>query len=295
MATGRPRRSVLYVPGSNARALAKARQLAADGLILDLEDAVAPSAKDEARALVLAELARGGYGHRELVLRVNGEETPWGQADLTAAARCRAHAVLLPKVESAESVRAAERALAVAGAPAEQAIWCMIETPRGVLRSAEIAGASPKVACLVMGTSDLVKDLRARHTPGRQEVATALGLTLLAARAHRLAALDGVHLDLSDDAGFEASCRQGLEMGFDGKTLIHPRTIEVANRVFSPSPEEVAAARRVIAAHADAAAAGKGLVVVDGKLVESLHVENARRLVALADAIAARSSAQPPK
>ena len=295
MTMARPRRSVLYVPGSNARALAKARQLAADGLILDLEDAVAPSAKEEARALVLAELARGGYGHRELAVRVNGAETPWGEADLSAAARCGAHAVLLPKVEGAGSVRAAERVLGAAGAPADQAIWCMIETPRGVLQAAEIAGASPRVACLVMGTSDLVKDLQARHTPGRQEVATALGLTLLAARAHHLAALDGVHLDLSDDAGFEASCRQGLEMGFDGKTLIHPRTIEVANRVFSPAPEEVAEARRIIAAHAEAVAAGRGLAVVDGKLVESLHVENARRLVALAEAIASRPEAQPRK
>ncbi len=294
MATERPRRSVLYVPGSNVRALAKARQLPADGLVLDLEDAVAPSAKDEARERVLSELARGGYGHREVAIRVNGAETAWGRADLAAAARSGAHAVLLPKVESARSVRDAERALRAAGAPEEQAIWCMIETPRGVLRSEEIAGASPRVACVVMGTSDLVKDLRARHTPGRGEVATALGLTLLAARAHRLAALDGVHLDLADDAGFEASCRQGREMGFDGKTLIHPKTIEAANRVFSPGPEEVAAARRVVAAHAEAAAAGQGVVVVDGKLVEALHVEDARRLLALAEAIAALSADRDP-
>lgn len=278
------------MPGSNPRALAKARRLAADALILDLEDAVAPSAKGEARGLVVAELARGGFGHRERVIRVNGAETPWGADDLAAAAGSGADAVLLPKVEGAEPVRAAERALEAAGAPAALAIWCMIETPRGVLRSAEIAGASARVACLVMGTSDLVKDLHAHHTPGRQEVAIALGLTLLAARAHGLVALDGVHLDLADDAGFEASCRQGLEMGFDGKTLIHPRTIEVANRVFSPGPEEVAAARRVIAAHAEAAAAGKGVVVVDGKLVEGLHVENARRLLDLAEAIAARDA-----
>ncbi len=294
MATARPRRSVLYVPGSNARALAKARELAADGLILDLEDAVAPSAKDEARERVLAELGRGGFGHRELAVRVNGADTPWGAGDLAAAAGSGAHAVLLSKVESAEDVRAAERALRAAGAPVEQALWCMIETPLGVLRSAEIAGASPRVACLVMGTSDLVKDLQARHTPERLEVVTALGLTLLAARAHRLAALDGVHLDLADDAGFEASCRQGRQMGFDGKTLIHPRTIGAANRAFSPSPEEVESARRVIAAHAEAEAAGRGVVVVDGRLVESLHVEQARRLLALADAIAGRSAGRDP-
>jgi citrate lyase subunit beta/citryl-CoA lyase len=164
----------------------------------------------------------------------------------------------------------------------------MVETPRGVLAAAEIAGASPRLACLVAGTSDLVKDLRARHTPGRAEVLASLSLTLLAARAHGLAALDGVHLDLADDAGFEAACRQGRDLGFDGKTLIHPRTIDVANRVFAPSPDEVREARRVIAAHAEAEAAGKGVAVVDGRLVEALHVAEARRVVALADAIAAR-------
>lgn len=284
----RPRRSVLYMPGSNARALEKARTLPADGLILDLEDAVAPAAKAEARALVLAALAAGGFGPRETVLRVNGPATPWGAEDLAAAARSGADAVLLPKVESAAEVRAAERALEAAGAPEPLRLWCMIETPRGVLAAAEIAAATPRLACLVAGTSDLVKDLRARHTPGRAEVLASLSLVLLAARAHGLAALDGVHLDLSDDAGFEASCRQGRDLGFDGKTLVHPRTIDAANRIFAPSPEEVAAARRVIAAHADAERSGSGVVVVDGRLVEALHVEAARRTVALAEAIVAR-------
>jgi citrate lyase subunit beta/citryl-CoA lyase len=164
----------------------------------------------------------------------------------------------------------------------------MIETPRGVLAAAEIAAATSRLACLVVGTSDLVKDLRARHTPGRAEVLVALGTVLLAARANGLAALDGVHLDLTDEAGFEAACRQGRDLGFDGKTLIHPRTIAAANRIFSPGEEELAEARRIIAAHAEAERAGKGVVVVDGRLVEALHVDNARRLVALAGAIAAR-------
>jgi citrate lyase subunit beta/citryl-CoA lyase len=281
----RPRRSVLYMPASNARALEKARGLDADALILDLEDAVAPGAKEEARALALAALRAGGYGRRELALRVNGAGTPWGAADLAAAARSGAHAVVLPKVESAEAVRAADAELRGHGAPGELALWVMVETPRGVLRVAEIAGATPRLACLVMGTSDLVKDLRARHTPGRLEVLTSLSLTVLAARAHGLAALDGVHLDLADEAGFEAACRQGLDLGFDGKTLIHPKTIAVANRVFTPGAEELARARRIIEAHEAAAAAGKGVAVLDGRLVESLHVEDARRLLALAAAI----------
>jgi citrate lyase subunit beta/citryl-CoA lyase len=285
----RPRRSVLYVPGSNARALEKARTLPADGLILDLEDAVAPSAKEEARRRVLAALARDAFGHREVGVRVNGPATPWGAEDLAAAARSGADAVVLPKVERAEEVRAAEGALAAAGAPPGLALWCMIETPRGVLAAADIARATARVGCLVMGTSDLVKDLRARHTPGRAEVLASLGLVLLAARASGLAALDGVHLDLADEAGFEAACRQGRDLGFDGKTLVHPRTIEAANRIFAPSPEEVLDARRVIAAHAEAEAAGSGVAVVDGRLVEALHVAEARRVVALAEAIAARS------
>jgi citrate lyase subunit beta/citryl-CoA lyase len=286
----RPRRSVLYVPGSNRRALEKARTLDADALILDLEDAVAPSAKEAARRDVGDALRAGGFGHRELALRVNGPATPWGPEDLALAARAGADAVVLPKVESADEVRAAERALDAAGAPAALALWCMIETPRGVLASAAIAAATPRLACLVMGTSDLVKDLRARHTPGRAEVLFALGAVLLAARAAGLAALDGVHLDLSDDVGLEASCRQGRDLGFDGKTLVHPRTVEVANRVFAPAAAEVERARRVIAAHAEAQAAGRGVVVVDGRLVEALHVEEARRIVGLAEAIAARAA-----
>jgi citrate lyase subunit beta/citryl-CoA lyase len=286
--SARPRRSVLYVPGSNARALEKARALPADALILDLEDAVAPSAKDEARRLVAAAVAGGGFAPREVIVRVNGSATPWGAADLDAAARAGPDAVLLPKVERAEEVRAAERALDAAGAPPSLALWCMIETPRGVLAAAEVAAATPRLACLVAGTSDLVKDLRARHTSGRVEVLASLGLVLLAARANGLAALDGVHLDLADDAGFEAACRQGRDLGFDGKTLVHPRTIDAANRHFAPSPAELADARRLVAAHAEAEAAGRGVAVVDGRLVEALHVAEARRVIALAEAIALR-------
>jgi len=223
-------------------------------------------------------------------VRVNALATSWGQADLVAVARARAHAVLLPKVESADAVRQAEATLVAAGAPPELAIWCMIETPRGVLKVAEIAEASPRLACLVMGTSDLAKDLHAAHTPDRLPMLASLGLCLLAARANSLAILDGVHLALDDDEGFRQACRQGRELGFDGKTLIHPKTIDAANAAFAPAEEEIAFARKIIAAHASAEAAGKGVVVVDGKLVESLHVQNARRLVALSDMIQAMSA-----
>jgi len=286
----RPRRSALYMPGANARALEKARTLDADVLLFDLEDAVAPSQKAEARALVVEALRAGGYGHREKVVRINGSGSPWEAEDLRAVAASGADAVLLPKVEDGGYVRGVEAALAAYRAPPGLAIWAMIETPLGVLRAGEIAGSSPRLACLVAGTSDLVKDLGARHTAGRAEVLTALSLTLLAARAHGLACLDGVHLDLSDEAGFEAACLQGRDLGFDGKTLIHPKTIAAANAAFGPSPDELDQARRIMVAHAEAESFGKGVVVVDGRLVEALHVEAARRLLALADAIAARGA-----
>ncbi|MGE5506672.1 MAG: HpcH/HpaI aldolase/citrate lyase family protein [Actinomycetota bacterium] len=284
--TARPRRSVLYMPGSNARALEKARTLAADGLILDLEDAVAPDAKEEARRQVVEAIKAGGYGRRELLVRVNGLGTPWGQADVAAAATCGADGILIPKVESADMVRQVESIMVAAGAPADMAIWCMMETPRGILKAEEIAQASPRLGGFVMGTSDLAKDLHCLHTPERLPMITALGLCLLAARAYGLAIVDGVYLNLEDAEGFEASCRQGLELGFDGKTLIHPKTIDAANRVFAPSEAEIAWSRKIIAAHAEASAAGKGVVVVDGRLVENLHVDNARRVVALAEQIA---------
>jgi citrate lyase subunit beta/citryl-CoA lyase len=276
------------VPGDNARALEKARAVEADVLIFDLEDGVAPGAKPKAREQVAAALGVGGFGHRERVVRVNGAGTPWEAEDLRAVAASGADAVLLPKVEQASGVRIVEAALAANRAPASMAIWAMIETPLGVLRAAEIAEASQRLACLVAGTSDLTKDLRARHTPGRTEVLTSLSLIVLAARAAGLACLDGVHLGLEDETGFEAACQQGRDLGFDGKTLIHPGTIATANRVFGPTPAELEAARRIVAAYGEAVAAGKGVVVVEGRLVEKLHVVAAQRLLDLAEAIARR-------
>jgi len=291
----RPRRSLLYMPGSNPRALEKARALPADGLIIDLEDAVAAEAKEEARAIVAAALAVGGYGGREIVLRVNPLDTPWGHADLAAAATLPIDAVLLPKVESADRVRLTTSLLEALGAPERLAVWCMIETPLGVLEAREIAAASPRLAVLVLGTSDLTKDLHAVATRDRLPLITALGLAMLAARAHGLAILDGVHLDLTDEEGFALVCRQGRELGFDGKTVIHPMQIGPANIAFAPSLEEIEWSRRIIAAHVAAAAAGKGVVLVDGKLIESLHVENARRLLGLAEGIEQIASVDTPR
>ncbi len=284
----RPRRSVLYMPGSNTRAQEKAKTLPVDGIILDLEDATAPDAKVEARSIIRRTLEqRDAYGGRELIVRVNGLDTPWGYEDLVAMATAGADAILLPKVDSADTVRRAVAVLEAHGAPAELAIWCMMETARGVLHAEEIADSHPRVACLVMGTSDLARELHAEHTPLRLPMLTSLGLCLLAARAAGLAILDGVHLDLQDMEGFEAACRQGRELGFDGKTLIHPKQIEPANRIFAPSEEEVARARRIIQAWNEAKAAGKGVVVVDGRLVENLHVVMAERTLALHEAIQA--------
>jgi citrate lyase subunit beta/citryl-CoA lyase len=291
----RPRRSLLYMPGSNPRALEKARGLSADGLIIDLEDAVAVEAKESARAIVAVALSAGGYGPRELVLRVNPLDSPWGHADLAAAATMPIDGVLLPKVESADRVRLTISLLDALGAPERLAIWCMIETPLGVLAAREIATASPRLAALVLGTSDLTKELHAVSTRDRLPLITSLGLVMLAARAFGLAILDGVHLDLSDEEGFALSCRQGRELGFDGKTLIHPKQISPANLAYAPSPEDIVWSRRVIAAHAEAEAAGKGIVLVDGKLIEGLHVENARRLLGLAEELARITSVDTPR
>lgn len=288
MSTVRPRRSVLYMPGSNARALDKARSLPADALILDLEDAVSPDSKDVARAQIGDALKAGGYGFRELIVRTNGLETPWGVDDLKALAPLGPDAILLPKVEDPATILKAEALLNEVGAPAKTTIWAMMETPLGILRAAEIAAASKRLTCFVMGTSDLTKDLHARHTPMRLPMLTSLGITMLAARAYGLTILDGVYLDLKDEEGYRASCLQGVELGFDGKTLIHPNQVEGANEVFAPSDAEIAWSRKIIEAFAAAEAEGKGVVLVDGKLIENLHVENAKRICALADAIAAR-------
>jgi citrate lyase subunit beta/citryl-CoA lyase len=279
---------MLYMPGANARALEKARSIAADCLILDLEDSVAPDAKDMARDQVVAAL-KEGYGQREVLVRVNGLNSPWGHADLVATAKCGAHGVLLPKVESADAVRQAEAILEASGAPDDLAMWCMMETPRGILKAEEIALSSHRMSGFVMGTSDLAKDLQCLHTRDRLPMITSLGICLLVARAYGLAVLDGVYLDLNDDAGFEFSSTQGRELGFDGKTLIHPKTVEMTNRIFAPSAIEVEWSKKIIAAHAEASALGKGVVVVEGKLIENLHVTNARRLVKLAEMIEAMS------
>ena len=283
--SARPRRSILYMPGSNARALEKGRGLPADALILDLEDAVAPDAKELARSQIAAAVAEGGYGAREIIVRVNGLDTPWGREDVVAIAACGADAILLPKVESASMVRELEELMVASGAPETMAIMCMMETPLGILHAEEVSGASGRLTCLVMGTSDLVKDLQAAHTPERLPVLTSLSFCILAARAYGLAVVDGVHLDLQDDVGFAAACRQGRELGFDGKTLIHPKTIAAANEAFAPSAEEIVWSQKIIAAHSEAAAEGKGVVVVDGKLIENLHVESAQRVVAMAGKI----------
>jgi citrate lyase subunit beta/citryl-CoA lyase len=288
--TIRPRRSLLYVPGSNPRALDKARTLDADGLILDLEDAVAPDAKVAARERVVAAVQAGGWGPREVLVRANAADTPWGADDLAALAGSGADGIVLSKVERPETVTAAEAALTAAGAPETLRLWCMVETPLGVLNATTVAGSSARLAGLILGTSDLAKDLRAAHAPGRQPLLTALGLCLLAGRAHGLAVIDGVHLDLEDEAGFAESCRQGAALGFDGKSLIHPKTLAAANAAFAPSTEAVETALRVIAAHAAALTAGQGVTVVDGRLVEALHVSDAERVVAMHRAIAERSA-----
>ncbi|MCP1403274.1 CoA ester lyase [Achromobacter insolitus] len=281
----RPRRSVLYMPGANARALDKARSLDADALILDLEDAVAPDAKAQAREQVADALRTGGYGRRECIVRINALDTPWGLQDVQAIARCGADAVLLPKVQSAEQLAALAQALDAAGAPADLPLWAMAETPLGFLRLDAIAGGHPRLAAIVVGTSDLVKDLHARHTPSREETLLARSMAVMAARAHGLAVLDGVHLDLHDDAGLEAACKQGRDQGFDGKTLIHPKQIAAANAAFAPTKEELATARKRLDAWRAAQAAGQGVAVVDGALVENLHALDAERQLALAAAI----------
>jgi citrate lyase subunit beta / citryl-CoA lyase len=288
--TYRPRRSVLYMPGANERALEKAKGLPADALILDLEDAVAPDAKVEARDRVCAAVADGGYGHREVVIRANGLDTAWFTDDVAAIAQAGPDALLVPKVGSVDDVRAIEEALEEAGAPDHTAVWAMLETPSAVLRAAEITGCSERLTAFVMGTNDLVKELHAEFVPGRAPLLPSLSWCVLAARDAGKAILDGVFNDLDDADGFEAECRQGREFGFDGKTLIHPKQLEPCNRVFAPSQEEVDRARRIIAAFEEAQQQGRGVVTVDGRMIENLHVDQARRTVAQAEAIAATGS-----
>ena len=281
----RPRRSVLYMPAARASALEKAKSLPADALILDLEDAVAPDAKPEARRMACSAAGSGAYGRREIAIRANGLDTAWGVDDLAAIAKSGAHAAVLPKVESAEDVAQAVAVLDDAGAPTALSVWAMIETPMGVLRAAEIAAAE-RLNVLVMGTSDLAVDLGAAHTADRAPFMTSFGLVLLAGRAYGAAVLDGVHLNLSDDAEFEAHCAQAASMGFDGKTLIHPKQLAAANTAFGPDKDKVDDARAIVAAYEDALAAGQGVATLNGRLIENLHAAEAKRLLALADAIA---------
>lgn len=291
MTAARPRRSALYMPASNAKAIDKARTLPCDAVILDLEDAVAPEAKETAREQAVAAVRAGGFGRREVIIRVNGLDTPWGKDDLRAAAEAGPDAVLVPKVNGGQDVHDYHAALHAA--PAATRLWAMIETGRSLFRLDEIAAASEstRLSCWVMGTNDLAKEMRARQTPGREPFHAALGLAVAAARAWGLAILDGVYNGLEDDAGLEAVCEQGVDFGFDGKTLIHPRQVEICNRVFSPGADEVAWSRAVIAAFALPENAGKGAIRVEGRMAELLHLAQAERLVAVAEAIAAAEAA----
>jgi citrate lyase beta subunit len=274
------------MPGSRERALEKARSLPADGLILDLEDAVGLAEKETARGLVAEAVRRRPYGKREVIIRINGLDSPWGAADLEMAAFMGPDAILVPKVENAATVQQVAARLAALGAPESTRIWVMMETPLAMLNAPEIAASSARLSCLVMGTNDLVKELHAEHTETRTPVVTAIGLCVLAARAYKLSILDGVYNAIRDEDRLRVSCIQGREMGFDGKTLIHPSQIAVTNEIFGPSEAELDLARRYVAAFAEAEEAGCGVAVVDGRLVENLHVENASRLLAEAEAIA---------
>ena len=282
----RPRRSVLYMPGSNDRALEKARTLPVDGLILDLEDAVGPDHKEAAREKACAAAASNAYGDREVTIRVNGLGTRWHDDDLAAACAAGPDGIVVPKVDSADEVRSLVAALERHGAPERTRLWAMVETPEAVLAAGEIASASARLAVLVMGTNDLVKQLGARHVPGREPLLTALSLTLLAARRSGVVVLDGVYNDVTDLDGFEAECRQGRDLGFDGKTLIHPGQVEPCNEVFAPSPEEVEDARELLTVWD--ASAGAGVVTHRGTMVENLHVETARKVLATDEAIRGR-------
>jgi citrate lyase subunit beta/citryl-CoA lyase len=279
----RPRRSVLYMPAANERALEKAKTIPADAIIFDLEDAVAPDAKPLARDQACAAVRSGAYGRRELTIRCNGLDTEWGADDLAAAAAAGPAAVVIPKVGAAGQVTEVVERLDGAGAVSVM-VWPMIETPSAIFDVRSIA-AHPRVSVLVMGTNDLAKELRAPIVPGRHPLVPHLATALLGAREAGKAIVDGVYNDVRDAAGFLAECVQGMEMGFDGKTLIHPKQLAAANEAFAPTADEIAFSRKIIDAHAAAEAEGKGVLVVDGKLIENLHVENARRLVALAEAI----------
>ena len=282
----RVRRSALYMPAANERALEKAKTLAADCIIFDLEDAVAPDAKQSARSAACAAAASGQYGRRELTIRCNGLDTSWGAADLQAIAGSTASAVVVPKVSSVAYLDDVSSQLDAAGAPGDMTVWAMIETPTAILDVRAIA-AHPRVSVLVMGTNDLARELRIPLVAGRRALLPHLATALLAAREAGKTILDGVYNDVKDLEGFSDECAQGVEFGFDGKTLIHPGQIDIANHAWAPSAAEVEHAGRIIAAFDEAMADGRGVVTVDGRMIENLHVANAQRTLALADAIAA--------
>jgi citrate lyase subunit beta/citryl-CoA lyase len=286
----RPRRSVLYMPGSNARALEKAKTLAADGIILDLEDSVAPEAKEAARGQVTEAVKAGGFGKREVFIRVNGVDTPWHAEDLSAAAHAAPDAILVPKVSNGETLELIGRRLLDMGTDHKTRVWAMIETPLAIFNilsiAAEAKDSEARLSGFVLGTNDLAKDTRARLVPGRAPMLPWLSLCVAAARIYGIEILDGVYNDLGNAAGFAEECRQGVELGFDGKTLIHPNQIEPCNKAFSPSAEDVAQARKIIAAFDLPENRSKGVVSIEGRMVERLHADMARRTVAIAEAIA---------
>jgi citrate lyase subunit beta/citryl-CoA lyase len=281
----RPRRSVLYMPGANARALEKAKTIPCDGLILDLEDSVAPDDKPAAREAVCAAATSGEYGERELTIRVNSIGTEWHDDDLRAASAAGPDAIVVPKVGSADEVRSLVAAMEAAGAPDHTMLWAMVETPVAILDALSIAQASDRLGAFVIGTNDLVKELFAEHVPGRAPILPSLHTALLAGRAAGIAVIDGVYNDVKDTDGFLAECRQGREMGFDGKTLIHPGQVEGANEAFAPSEQAVADARAIVEAWDNRTS---GVVTVNGRMVENLHVESAQRTLQIHDAISAR-------
>jgi citrate lyase subunit beta/citryl-CoA lyase len=291
--TIRPRRSVLYMPGANARAMEKARTLPCDAVILDLEDAVAPSAKETARVQVMTAVAAGGFGAREVIVRINGLDTAWWLDDLAAAAKAHPDGILVPKVSKPGDLQVVAERLIDIAADHKIKVWAMIETPLAIINAAEIAAAArdreTRLAAFVMGTNDLAKDTRAKLLPGRAPIVPWLATAVLAAHAYGIDILDGVYNDIADEEGFRRECGQGRDMGFDGKTLIHPNQIAPCNAAFSPSETEVTQARKIIAAFELPENQAKGVVQLDGRMVERMHADMARRTVAIADAISARS------
>jgi citrate lyase subunit beta/citryl-CoA lyase len=294
----RPRRSVLYVPGDNERALEKAKKLPTDSIIIDLEDSVAPSNKEFARQQAVAVIREGGFGAREAVLRVNPIETPWGMADLHAAIAAAPDAILIPKVSQSGDVTGTAKVVKAVDAAPHIRLWAMIETPMGIINAREIAACAPdpdnRLSCFVLGTNDLLKESRARPSSDRFAVVPWLAMTLVAARAYGLEVIDGVYNDFKDDSGFRAECEHGRTLGMDGKTLIHPSQVIPCNEVFSPTEEEVNWAYKIIQAFEQPENARKGVITVEGKMVERLHLDMAKRLAAISESINARSRIEEP-